>query len=191
MLSKEECQGGMVPPCTDIDSMQLVTMALFGSRARVQKGDCVYSIVHSIVHTSAELAHSILDLHCAQSILPYRQHIFVAFCGVFVTFSWSFRAVCVAFLSCFSAVSVVFLRRFRAVFVAFSSCFRGVLWCFVTFSSCFVLFLWYYRDVSAVFVVFLWRFRAFRGVFVAFSGSWRAHNLREFLRFWCLARPLL
>ena len=24
---------------------------------------------------SAELAHSILDLHCAQSVLPYRQHI--------------------------------------------------------------------------------------------------------------------
>ena len=32
-------------PCTDIDSMQMVSMALFGSRARVQKGDCVYSIV--------------------------------------------------------------------------------------------------------------------------------------------------
>ena len=45
MLSKEECQGGMVPPCTLVDSMWMLTMALFGSRAKVQKGDCVYSIV--------------------------------------------------------------------------------------------------------------------------------------------------
>ena len=64
-------------PCTDIDSMQMVTMALFGSRARMQKGDCVYSVYSIVIaelHTSAELAHSILDLHCAQSILPYKQH---------------------------------------------------------------------------------------------------------------------
>ena len=45
-------------------------------RARVQKGDCVYSIFIVLRHSSAELVHSILDLHCAQSILPYRQHTF-------------------------------------------------------------------------------------------------------------------
>ena len=32
-------------PCTVVDRMWMLTMAHFGSRARVQKGDCVYSIV--------------------------------------------------------------------------------------------------------------------------------------------------
>ena len=39
-----------IHPCTGVDSMWMLTMALYGSRlkaprARVQKGDCVYSIV--------------------------------------------------------------------------------------------------------------------------------------------------
>ena len=42
---EKELVHGMVPPCTGVDSMWMLTMALFGSRARVQKGDCVYSIV--------------------------------------------------------------------------------------------------------------------------------------------------
>ena len=57
MLSKEECQGGMhYPPLIDgrlhVDDVD----SLFGSRVRVQKRDCIYSIVH----TSVWFAHSIL-----------------------------------------------------------------------------------------------------------------------------------
>ena len=31
------CQGGMVPPCTGVDSMWMLTMALFGSRLQGQE----------------------------------------------------------------------------------------------------------------------------------------------------------
>ena len=60
-----------------IDSMWMLTTALFGSRLQGQEckretADTASSRVR--VHTSAELVHSILDLHCAQSILTYRQH---------------------------------------------------------------------------------------------------------------------
>ena len=78
MLSKEECQG--VQHCNlerCIDSMWMLTTALLGSRLQGQEckretADTASSRVR--VHTSAELVHSILDLHCAQSILTYRQH---------------------------------------------------------------------------------------------------------------------
>ena len=43
--------------------------------------------------------------------------------GVFVTFSWCFRAVVLPFF-------VVFLCPFCGVFEEFSSCFRAFLWCF-------------------------------------------------------------
>ena len=83
MLSKEECQG--MQHCTleqCIDSMCMLTMALFGSRLQGQEckrktASLAYS--RDCWYTSAELVHSILDLHCAQSILAYRQHIFDLF----------------------------------------------------------------------------------------------------------------
>ena len=77
MLSKEECQGMQhcnLERC--IDSMWMLTTALLGSRLQGQACKRETALVSSreIVHTSAELVHSILDLHCAQSILAYRQH---------------------------------------------------------------------------------------------------------------------
>ena len=78
MLSKEECQG--VQHCNldrCIDSMWMLTTALLGSRLQGQECKRETAAIASsrvIVHTSAELVHSILDLHCAQSILAYRQH---------------------------------------------------------------------------------------------------------------------
>ena len=79
MLSKEECQGMQhcnLERC--IDSMWMLTTALLGSRLQGQACKRETALVSSreIVHTSAELVHSILDLHCAQSILAYRQHTF-------------------------------------------------------------------------------------------------------------------
>ena len=77
MLSKEECQGMQhcnLERC--IDSMWMLTIALLGSRLQGQACKRETALVSSreIVHTSAELVHSILDLRCAQSILAYRQH---------------------------------------------------------------------------------------------------------------------
>ena len=59
-----------------IDSMWMLTTALLGSRLQGQecKRETALASSRVIVHTSAELVHSILDLHCAQSILAYRQH---------------------------------------------------------------------------------------------------------------------
>ena len=59
-----------------IDSMWMLTTALTGSRLQGQECKRKTAARHSRVswHTFAELVHSILDLHCAQSILTYRQH---------------------------------------------------------------------------------------------------------------------
>ena len=62
-----------------VDSMWMLTTALIGSRLQGQ--ECKRKTASTASsrdreHTSAELVHSILDLHCAQSILAYRQHKF-------------------------------------------------------------------------------------------------------------------
>ena len=77
MLSKEECQGMQhcnLERC--IDSMWMLTTALLGSRLQGQacKRETALASSRVSVHKSAELVHSILDLHCAQSIHAYRQH---------------------------------------------------------------------------------------------------------------------
>ena len=60
-----------------IDSMWMLTMALFGSRLQGQEckrktASLAYS--RDCWYTSAELVHSILDLHCAHS-LPNEEQI--------------------------------------------------------------------------------------------------------------------
>ena len=55
----------------------MLTTALLGSRLQGQeckRETAAKASSRALAYTSAELVHSILDLHCAQSISTYRQH---------------------------------------------------------------------------------------------------------------------
>ena len=70
---------GYIPPLIYVDSMWMLTMALPGSRLKAQEQECKRKTasIASLYGQGSGLPGLFLivfDLHCAQSIIPYRQH---------------------------------------------------------------------------------------------------------------------